>query len=138
MAGRRSATPSPAPLPKRLATAFAHVAADLVNPWDESTDVFRGFTAPFDAGAADSLRRSLKVAARFELDASALDLHAFDEWGEPYLSAYKVLCELMQATLADVQVVYARAPGAVRVRTWVVGIFDDAWLVGLRTETTET
>ena len=125
MAARRSA-PAPAPLPKRLATAFAHVARDLVNAWDESTDAFRGFSAPFDAGAADALRQSLKVGSRFELDASALDPHAFDDWGEPWLSAYTTLAALMQATLTDVQVVHARAPGVVRVRTWVVGVFEGA------------
>ena len=44
----------------------------------------------------------------------------------------------MSATLTDIQVVWARAPGVIRVRTWFVGRLGAEWLVGLRTESTET
>ncbi len=44
----------------------------------------------------------------------------------------------MKATLTDTRRVSARAPGVVRVRTWLVGRFTGGWLVGLRTESTET
>jgi hypothetical protein len=42
------------------------------------------------------------------------------------------------STLTDLTRVSARAPGVVRVRTWVLGRLAGGWLVGLRTESTET
>jgi hypothetical protein len=49
-----------------------------------------------------------------------------------------MLGAIMNATLTDLTRVTARAPGVVRVRTWVIGRLKSGWLVGLRTESTET
>ena len=134
-------TSTPPALARRLAGALSELAHDLSNPYDESTDAFRPFSArldsskPFDEPA---LRAALHVAERYKLDTSELDTHAFDEWGEPYVSNYDALCKVMGAVLTDIHVVWARAQGVVRVRTWFVGRLGTEWLVGLRTETTET
>ncbi|HYV43848.1 MAG TPA: hypothetical protein VFA20_03260 [Myxococcaceae bacterium] len=135
-------TPTMPPvLARRMARALSALADDLVNPYDESTDEFTPFSArldpakPFDDAA---LRAALHVADRYRLDKRDMDPHAFDEWGEPYCSSYATLCKVMNATLTDIQVVWARAPGVVRVRTWFVGRMGTEWLVGLRTQSTET
>lgn len=137
-----SKTPSTPPvLARRLARALSALADDLVNPYDESTDEFQPFAAKLDPAKSfddGALRAALKVADRYRLDKRELDPHAFDEWGEPYVSSYTTLCKVMGATLTDLQVIWARAPGAVRVRTWFVGRMGNEWLVGLRTESTET
>lgn len=131
---------TPPIMAKRLARALAYVAEDLVNPYDESTDTFHGFNAPFDSNALPeaALRAALHVSDRYRLDTWELDPHVFDESGEPYVSSYAILVSIMRATLTDVKVVVARAQGVVRVRTWIIGRLGDHWLVGLRTESTET
>ena len=91
-----------------------------------------------ETGDGEYGRTALHVTDRYRLDHRELDPHAFDEWGEPYLSSYAALCKVMGATLTDLQVIWARAPGVVRVRTWFVGRMGTEWVVGLRTESTET
>ena len=49
-----------------------------------------------------------------------------------------MLGAVMNATLTNLTRVTARAPGVVRVRSWVIGRLKGGWLVGLRTESTET
>ena len=124
----------------KIGKALAVLATDLSNPYDESTDSFRPFSAPF---AVDSpineatLRTALKIGARYEIDIS--DLGTLGEgYGEPDESYFKVLQSAMNATLRETKLVYARAPGVVRVRTWILGRPADGGLAGLRTETTET
>ncbi|HVE82606.1 MAG TPA: hypothetical protein VND93_07150 [Myxococcales bacterium] len=132
---------SPPVLARRVARALSALADDLVNPYDESTDEFAPFCARLDPEKSfdeSSLRAALKVSDRYRLDTRELDPSAFDEWGEPYVSSYGALCKAMGALLTDVQVIWARAPGVVRVRTWFVGRLGKEWLVGLRTESTET
>jgi hypothetical protein len=125
----------------RMARSLSALAADLVNPYSESTDDFDPFYArldparPFDEAA---VRAALSVSDRYHLDTRELDPEAFAEWGEPYVSAYALLHQVMTSTLTDLQVVKARAPGVVRVRTWFIGRLGAGWLVGLRTMSTET
>jgi nuclease A inhibitor-like protein len=134
-------TSTPPVLARRLARALSALADDLVNPYDESTDDFVPFAARLDPSKAfddGALRAALQVADRYRLDKRELDPHAFDEWGEPYVSSYATLLKVMNATLTDLQVIWARAPGVVRVRVWFVGRMGTEWLVGLRTQSTET
>jgi hypothetical protein len=130
-------------LSRRLAHAFSVLAETLPNPWDESTDYFM----PFSAALADdqplnpeTLRTALAVGERYRIEADAADLVAAgDNWGdEDVARGFRTLDAVMRATLTDLTRVFARADGVVRVRTWVVGRLAGGWLVGLRTETTET
>jgi len=131
------------PLAVRLAHALSTLAAGLPNPWDESTDYFSPFHAELPAGAAldeATLRAALQVSSRYRLDIDGVDLDAVaTDWGDEEAAAgFRLLDAVMQASLSDLCKVSARAEGVVRVRTWVVGRFASGWLVGLRTETTET
>ena len=110
-------------LPTRLAHALSAIAQSLPNPWDESTDYF----VPFSGG-------------HFQLDTASVDLTATGaNVGDDTLAkGFALLDVVMKATLSDITRVTARAAGATRVRTWVLGRFAKGWLVGLRTESTET
>lgn len=125
---------------ERIAKALAVLSSGLPNPFDESTDYFRPFSAPF---AADSpinettLRAALKIGARYELDITDLE-NLGEGYGEPEESAFRVLQSAMSATLKETKLVYARGKGVVRVRTWILGRTPAGGLAGLRTETTET
>jgi hypothetical protein len=125
---------------EKIGKALAILASDLPNPFDESTDYFRAFSAPFGADSPvneATLREALKIGARYELDIS--DLTSIGEgWGEPEESYFRVLQNSMNATLRETKLVFARAPGVVRVRTWILGRPAAGGLAGLRTETTET
>jgi hypothetical protein len=125
---------------EKIAKALAVMSSDLPNPFDESTDYFRPFSAPF---AVDSpinettLRAALKIGARYHLDISDLE-NLGEGYGEPEESSFRVLQSVMNATLAETKLVFARAPGVVRVRTWILGRVASGGLAGLRSETTET
>ena len=130
-------------LPKRLAHALCKIAETLPNPWDESTDYFTPFSAELPASepmTAENLRSALDVGARFHLDLATVDLTTTGaEYGdEDAAEGFALLDVVMKATLSDITRVSARAPGVVRVRTWLLGRFHGGWLVGLRTESTET
>jgi len=142
-ASRTSATtPTPPPLPRHLARALSTLADDLVNPYSESSDdEFRPFSAPLDPDRTfdeAALRAGLRVSDRYRLETREMDPGVFDEWGDPYDSSYALLYKVMSTTLTDLQVVWARAPGVVRVRCWFLGRLSADWLVGLRTMSTET
>src|SRR4051812_47411429 len=130
-------------LPARLAHALSAIAQTLPNPWDESTDFFVGFFTEIDASQptnADCLRQALNVGAHFRLDLASVDLTATgaDSGDDTLAKGFALLDVVMKATLTDITRVTARAPGATRVRVWVLGRFAQGWLVGLRTESTET
>ena len=130
-------------LPARLAHAIGSIAQTLPNPWDESTDYFLPFSVELDASkptSAETLREALKVGARFQLDLAAVDLTAAGaNFGDETIAeGFALLDVVMKATLTDITRVTARAPGVTRVRTWVLGRSAKGWLVGLRTESTET
>ena len=130
-------------LPKRLAHALSAIAQTLPNPWDESTDYFIPFSAELDSpklANTDSLRKALDVGGHFHLDLAPVDLTATGaSFGDDTLvKGFALLDVVMKATLSDITRVTARAPGVTRVRTWVLGRFAKRWLVGLRTESTET
>lgn len=130
-------------LPARLAHALGSIAQTLPNPWDESTDYFLSFSAAIDASLptnADTLRQALKVGGRYQLDLAPVDLTAAGaNFGDDTIAkGFALLDVVMKATLTDITRVSARAPGVTRVRTWVLGRFANGWLVGLRTESTET
>src|SRR6478752_1723224 len=60
----------------RLARALQALAKGLPNPWDESTDFFRGFTASTQDGLplnADTFRSSLRVGSRYQISLSPAD-----------------------------------------------------------------
>jgi hypothetical protein len=130
-------------VPKRLAHALSVLAQTLPNPWDESTDFFSPFSTELPASqpmTAEILRRALDVGGHFHLDLAAVDLTAIGaEMGDATLAeGFALLDVVMKATLSEITRVSARAPGVMRVRTWVLGRMTGGWLVGLRTETTET
>ena len=130
-------------LPARLAHALGAIAQTLPNPWDESTDYFTGFFAEIDAAKptnADSLRDALHVGGHYHLDLTPVDLTSTGvNFGDVTLAkGFALLDTVMKGTLTDITRVTARAPGVMRVRTWVLGRFSLGWVVGLRTESTET
>ena len=131
---------SSASMAERIAKAFAVLASGLPNPWDESTDFFRPFSAPFAAGSPineATLKAALKIGARYKLDIS--DVGVLGEgYGEPEESSFRVLQSVMNAALTETKLVFARGKGVVRVRTWILGRTPAGDLAGLRTETTET
>ena len=140
-ARKKSASPNDSPsMAQKIAKALAVLASGLPNPYDESMDYFRAFSAPF---AVDSpineatLRVALKIGARYHLDIT--DLGVLGEgYGDPEESFYRVLQSAMNATLGETKLVFARAKGVVRVRMWILGRAATGGLAGLRTETTET
>jgi hypothetical protein len=127
---------------ERLARAFSLMALDLSNPWDESADRFFPFHAALDdvvALDAQGLRAPLGVGNRYRLDISDPDLvEVADNWGGDAAVGFRLLDALMRASLTDVKLVFARADGVLRVRTWLLGRLPGQGLVGLRTESTET
>jgi len=130
-------------LPKRLAHALSVLAQTLPNPWDESTDYFTPFAAEMadsEPMTAESLHAPLAVGPNFQLELAGVDLAATGaDYGDPVAATgFSVLGAVMNATLTNLTRVTARAPGVVRVRTWVLGRLKGGWLVGLRTESTET
>jgi hypothetical protein len=143
-AGKKAPRNSHGPiLPTRLAHALSVIAQTLPNPWDESTDYFVPFSAEIGASKqanADTLRQALDVSEHFHLDLAPVDLTATgaNSGDDALAKGFALLDVVMKATLTDITRVTARAPGATRVRTWVLGRFARTWLVGLRTESTET
>ncbi len=130
-------------LAKRLAHALSVLAQTLPNPWDESTDYFTPFAAEMpdaEPMTAESLHKALAVGPTFSLDMDGVDLAATgaDYGDEVAAEGFSMLGAVMNATLTNLTRVTARAPGVVRVRTWVIGRLKGGWLVGLRTESTET
>jgi hypothetical protein len=131
-------------LPVRLAHALSVIAQTLPNPWDESTDYFMPFHVELAEGKpldAENLRHALHIGAPYSVDLASVDLAAIGaELGSDELAAgFRVLDAAMRATLSSITRVSARAPGVVRVRTWVLGrLVGSGALVGLRTESTET
>ena len=133
---------NPALPAKRLARALRSLATGVPNPWDESTDYFSAFYAELpSAGPVDdaTLRTVLKLSSRYHIRRSSGDL----SWMIPESTGdlaigYRMLAATLAANLVDVERVVAAAPGAVRVRVWLVGRFEDRYLVGLRSAATET
>ena len=88
---------------EKIGKALAILAADLPNPFDESTDYFRAFSAPFavdDQINEASLREALKIGARYELDISDLT-NLGEGCGEPEESGFRVLQSALGATLRE-------------------------------------
>jgi hypothetical protein len=131
----------------RLAGALAALAAELPNPWDESTDYFHGFAAvlasdqPLDAAG---FRAALGIAARCEisLDRAEPRLTALDaaqaSWGDDIAGGFRQLGQLMHAALGELWIAHARCDGAVRVPLWLFGRTGDGALVGLHSISTQT
>jgi hypothetical protein len=131
----------------RLARALQALAKGLANPWDESTDYFRGFTASTMPGATlneDTFRSSLRIGSRYEISLSpAGDTltklgNSAVELGDDVAAGFGQLGVVMGATLSDLSLAFARAKGVTRVRVWLFGRTPDGILVGLRSLSTET
>jgi hypothetical protein len=129
----------------KLAKALNALARDLPNPADESTDYFRPFVAMTPPGRIDgaSFQRALKIGARYTVDLSSANTLLArasdpDDWGDEIAQGFRLLEQVMRATLSDLSVAFARGKGVVRVRMWLFGRFDDSVLVGLRSTSTET
>jgi hypothetical protein len=127
----------------RFAKALAVIAHGLPNVFDESTDYFHGFTAPFASDVAlapESFKQALKVGAGYQIDfrPGSDFFDAAREYGEPESKGFALLEKVMNATLSEVTVAFARKAGVVRVRMWLFGKLDAATLVGLKSEATET
>ena len=130
------------PFPVRLSRALSAIMHGVYNPWDESDDLFTPFHVeiPADAALDDAtLRAALEVSSRYSLDRAGVDFaEVADNAGEDDIAAsWRTLGAIMGASLTDVVLIHARAPGVVRVRTWLIGRAG-GWLVGLRTTSTET
>lgn len=130
-------------MPKRLAQALSVLSETLPNPWDESTDYFTPFAAELADDqplGAETLRHALQIGDRYQIDLAAVDLTAtgVDFGDETAAQGFHLVDLVMKATLSEITRVTARAHGVVRVRTWVLGRFKPGWLIGLRTESTET
>ena len=112
-------------LPIRMARALSQIAEGVPNPWSESDDYFLPFYAKLDATipiTAESLRGVLKVGSRYSLDVFPLDfVEQAGYWGGEDGAAFLELDAVMRATMSDLTLVYARAEGVVRVRTWAFG-----------------
>jgi Nuclease A inhibitor-like protein len=127
----------------RLAATFAVAARGLPNVFDESTDFLHGFSAVLPADQALSpatFKSALSVSSGFHIDFRAGQdfFDATRESDEPQRSGYQLVETLMQATLSDLTVAFARRDGVVRVRMWLFGRTADGDLVGLKSESTET
>ncbi len=149
--GKRRLRPSASRVPDarsvRLAAALQALARGLPNPWDESTDYFRGFTAVLAAGAeldAEAFRAALAIGKRYEVDLSPADQtlialgNAEADWGHDIAAGFRQLGLVMRTTLAELSLVFARGKGVVRVRVWLFGRSQDGTLVGLHSISTET
>lgn len=132
---------------ERLANALQALARGLPNPWDESTDYFRGFSAalpPATRLTADSFRAALAVGPRYEIDLSpaAPVLTALGgataDWGEDIAGGFRQLASVMRAVLSDLSLAFARGKSVVRVRVWLFGRTEGGTLVGLKSISTET
>jgi len=130
----------------KLARALGALAKDLPNPASESDDYFHPFAVPMAAATPltpESLKQALRVGDRYQMTLRPAD--AFleggsdpDNWGEEVASGFQLLTKVLRATLTDVSVANARAPGVVRVRLWLFGRDSNGTLVGLRSMSTET
>jgi hypothetical protein len=131
----------------RLAAALQALARGLPNPWDESTDYFRGFAAVLPARLrldAEAVQRALGVGARYHIDLSPADQiltalgNAEADWGKDIAGGFRQLGRVMRATLGELSLAFARGNGVIRVRLWLFGRSDDGMIVGLRSIGTET
>jgi len=130
---------------KRLASAFRAMSAGLVNIHSESTSTehtYRRFVAEVDPTAlltSATVAAALRIGPRYHVDLQSAEgrLDA-SEWGDEQAVGYRLLEQLMRATLGDLFIAYARGPGVVQVRTFVFGRLDGRFLVGLRAITVET
>jgi len=154
--GRGSVAPpsaKPAALAKpggqalRLAGALEALARGLPNPWDESTDYFHGFAAVMSTCTvldAASFQEALGIGERYKIDLSPADdvLTALGtaeaDWGKDIAGGFRLLHQVMRATLTERSLAFARGKGVVRVRIWLFGRSQDGTLVGLRSISTET
>ena len=78
---------------EKIAKALAVLSTDLSNPYDESTDSFRPFSAPFTVDSPineATLRAALKIGARYEIDISDLDTLG-EGYGGAGRAGFKVL-----------------------------------------------
>ena len=150
-AGKRAATrarksAAPPPAVASLARALAALAHGLSNPTSESTDAFQQFVAPFpDGGALESaaFQQALRLGSRYKVDLSPAD-DMFSTVEDPAnndadtAQQFQLLHAVMSATLTGVSTAFARGANVVRVRMWLFGRMKGGWLVGLRSESTET
>jgi hypothetical protein len=144
---RTKASAAPDPQAVRLSHALAALARGLPNPWDESDDYFHGFTAALPARGqldSDGLRQALAIGARYQIVMSpAADKltelgNAESDWGADIAGGFRQLATVMQATLSDLTLAFARGNGVIRVRVWLFGRAGDGSIVGLHSITTET
>jgi hypothetical protein len=133
--------------PVRLCGALNALARGLPNPWDESTDIFHGFTAALPARSrldTGTFRLALGIGARYQIELTPADDilaalgNAGDDWGEDIAGGFQQLDTVMRATLTERSIAFARGEGVVRVRVWLFGRASDGTLVGLRSIGTET
>jgi hypothetical protein len=139
----------PGPLASGLSVALATIArhAHILNPWDESDDDFHAFAqgmAKNVALSADSFRAALGIGERYEIalgpaaDSLAELAGAGADWGQDVADGWALIAKIMNATLTDVSLAWARGKGVIRVRVWLFGRDPNGDLVGLRSMSTET
>jgi hypothetical protein len=139
-------TPADLTAATHLATAFRSMSAGLVNLFSESTTTqrtFQRFVATFDPAetlTAASVAAALKVSGGRHVDlipaGNRLDA---SDYGDPAQEiGYRLLTQMMGATLGDLFIAYVRGGRNVRVPTYIFGRLDGRFLVGLRAITVET
>jgi hypothetical protein len=145
-AARVRAPAAPPPAVANLARALVALGHGLSNPASESTDAFHQFVAPFPDGSAldgAAFQRALRLGSRYKVDLSPAD-DMFSTVENPAnndgdtAQQFHVLHTVMSATLTDISTAFARGANVVRVRMWLFGRMKGGWLVGLRSESTET
>jgi hypothetical protein len=143
-----AATGTPADLiaATHLAGAFRSMSAGLVNLFSENTTTqrtFQRFVMPLDPAiplTAASLATALKVGGGRHVDlipaGNRLDA---SEYGDPAQEiGYRLLTQMMGATLGELFIAYVRGGRNVRVPTYIFGRLDGRFLVGLKAITVET
>ena len=131
----------------RLAAAFSAACGDLPNTMSEGNPpgrVFHRWTLPFAPAAGITpaeLAAALKVGPPRHVDLATVttefDLDPAD-WGEETALGFKLLIEMMRATLGELYLAWVRGGASASVPTYLFGRLAGGPLAGLRVVTVET
>ena len=132
------ASHAPTNLAAKLARALQALATDLTFI-SESDYPYKAFSAEMPrttALTAESFRAAVGIGRRFTIDMNSAEAF-FQQYQDPQdrdpqeVKAYILLEKVMQATLADLHVIYVRGKNVVQVRFYLFGRLEDGSLSGL-------
>ena len=133
------------PLGPILARAYAGLAKGLtlVSESDYPYRAWSGALAPDAPLTRETLRPLLRIGPRYEPSlvpaAGFFERNQSPDSHEPDIAArYRLLQQVMDATLTELQAIYVRGPRVVRVRFFLLGRAADGSLAGLRSLAIET